>query len=52
MLNRKVSDLPANYPLSIAKIISDQYHIAQAEINYSADIWHLMETMRLVLGFW
>ena len=48
MIKRKTSTLPQNYFLSVAKMIADQWEIMTAEIDYQTDIWHLMETTRLV----
>ena len=48
MIKRNVGALPPNYFMSIAKMISDQFYIYTAEIDYGTDIWHLMETTRLV----
>ena len=48
MISRKTDDLPSNFPLSIAKMISDQFYISTAEVDYQTDIWNVMETTRLV----
>ena len=48
MIKRKTDNLPDNYPMSIAKMISDTFYISTAEIDYGYDIWHPMETTRLV----
>ena len=48
MIKRETSTLPPNYFLSVAKMIADQWEIMTAEIDYQTDIWHLMETTRLV----
>ena len=48
MIKRGSSGLPGNYFLSIGKMIADQWEILTAEIDYETDIWHLLETTRLV----
>ena len=48
MIKRGSSGLPSNYFLSIGKMIADQWEILTAEIDYGTDIWHLLETTRLV----